>query len=159
MGERDNYMKGESKKKQSIEQILSKPQNLKATLQEARETSDIDNLSMVEKSSGLNTYVQGSPEGQKSVVSAHLQSKDHDSQMEMMLNGFQQNNSQGEGQSFINKEGEESELDPNQIDLENLNESELMALQNQGMDDGDEEEDMIDVDNPEDLARKGLKRI
>jgi len=52
-------------------------------------------------------------------------------------------------------------LDPNQIDLENLNESELMALQNQAAeeDEGEGEEDMIDVDNPEDLARKGLRRI
>ena len=52
-------------------------------------------------------------------------------------------------------------MDPNQIDLENLNESELMALQNQAAeeDEGEGEEDMIDVDNPEDLARKGLRRI
>jgi hypothetical protein len=49
-----------------------------------------------------------------------------------MLNDLQQNPSQAESQSFVNKEGESAngELDPNQIDLENLNESELIALQN-----------------------------
>jgi len=52
----------------------------------------------------------------------------------------------------------DDEIDPNQIDLENLNESELMALQMQANADG-EDEDFIDVDNPEDLARKGLRRI
>ena len=75
------------------------------------------------------------------------------------------------------------------IDLENLTESQLQALQEQvasgqklfdedgnevvlegmGMDEGGEEggqegeegedEDVIDVDNPEDLAKKGLRRI
>ena len=52
----------------------------------------------------------------------------------------------------------DDEIDPNQIDLENLNESELMALQMQANADC-EDEDFIDVDNPEDLARKGLRRI
>lgn len=85
--------------------------------------------------------------------------------MDMMLNDFNnQSRSQVEGeQSFVNKEGEMSdgvddEIDPNQIDLENLNESELMALQMQANAEG-EDEDFIDVDNPEDLARKGLRRI
>lgn len=59
------------------------------------------------------------------------------------------------------KEGETEsaaeELDPNQIDLENLNESELLALQQQNAENDDE--DMIDVDDPEDLARRGLRRI
>lgn len=99
---------------------------------------DEENLSVVEKdssASGLNTYAQASPDGQKSLVSAHMQSKSHDSQMDAMLNAFQHNQSQNEeGQSFVNKEGElesaNEELDPNQIDLENLNESELLALQN-----------------------------
>ena len=64
--------------------------------------------------------------------------------------------------------------DSQQIDLEGLNESELLALQEQAenelnaqqevegiLQDGDEEEDedVIDVDNPEDLAKKGLRRI
>ena len=85
--------------------------------------------------------------------------------MDMMLNDFNnQSRSQVEGeQSFVNKEGEMSdgvddEIDPNQIDLDNLNESELMALQMQANAEG-EDEDFIDVDNPEDLARKGLRRI
>jgi hypothetical protein len=55
-------------------------------------------------------------------------------------------------------DGVDDEIDPNQIDLENLNESELMALQMQANAEG-EDEDFIDVDNPEDLARKGLRRI
>lgn len=55
-------------------------------------------------------------------------------------------------------DGIDDEIDPNQIDLENLNESELMALQMQANADG-EDDDFIDVDNPEDLARKGLRRI
>lgn len=62
------------------------------------------------------------------------------------------------------------------IDIEGLTESQLVALQEQadaqqefsedginagGMDgEGDEDdEDVIDVDNPEDLAKKGLRRI
>ena len=60
-----------------------------------------------------------------------------------------------------------------QIDFENLTESQIQALQEQadaqefGEDveemeieaEGEEEEDVIDVDNPEDLAKKGLRRI
>lgn len=55
--------------------------------------------------------------------------------MDLMLQDFNnQSRSQADGDpSFVNKEGETEsaaeELDPNQIDLENLNESELMALQ------------------------------
>lgn len=114
-------------------------------------------------------YDQGSPDGHKSLVSANLQSQNKSqadgdqSNMDMMLNDFNnQSRSQVEGeQSFVNKEGDMSdvvddEIDPNQIDLENLNESELMALQANAE---GEDEDFIDVDNPEDLARKGLRRI
>ena len=62
-----------------------------------------------------------------------------------------------------------------QIDLENLTESQLLAIQEQvagqqeidedggmvAMEGAEEEEDddVIDVDNPEDLAKKGLRRI
>ena len=63
--------------------------------------------------------------------------------------------------------------DESQIDLDNLTESQLMVLQQQqqeeegaesqqegleesGMQDDD---DVIDVDNPEDLAKKGLRRV
>ena len=66
------------------------------------------------------------------------------------------------------------------IDLENLTESQLIALQEQaaaqgqefdedgnavvmegmdGSEDNEDDEDVIDVDNPEDLAKKGLRRI
>lgn len=57
------------------------------------------------------------------------------------------------------------------IDIDNLTESQLISLQEQaaangqelvigGMDgEEDEDEDVIDVDNPEDLAKKGLRRI
>lgn len=60
--------------------------------------------------------------------------------MDMMLNDFNnQSQSFVEGeQSFLNKDGNEGleddydnndeEIDPNQIDLENLNESQLLAL-------------------------------
>ena len=71
-----------------------------------------------------------------------------------------------------------SQSDSN-IDLDNLTESQLQALQEQvasgqklfdedgnevvleGMDGGEEgeDDDVIDVDNPEDLAKKGLRRI
>jgi len=73
-------------------------------------------------------------------------------------------------------------LSDGQIDLENLTESQIMALQEQANEqefgeDGegegegegvvatgeegeeDDDEDVIDVDNPEDLAKKGLRRI
>ena len=58
-----------------------------------------------------------------------------------------------------------------QINLDNLTESQLLALQEQAAQqefgdedddmegDGDEDDDVIDVDNPEDLAKKGLRRI
>ena len=62
-----------------------------------------------------------------------------------------------------------------QIDIENLTESQLAALQahsgahgefiEDGMVEGGvegeemEDDDVIDVDNPEDLAKKGLRRI
>lgn len=61
--------------------------------------------------------------------------------------------------------------DSQPIDLEGLNESELLALQEQaqkeldaqgqevGEDQDQDDEDVIDVDNPEDLAKKGLRRI
>ena len=55
--------------------------------------------------------------------------------------------------------------DSQPIDLEGLNESELMALQEKAqkeLDDqaeAEDDEDVIDVDNPEDLAKKGLRRI
>ena len=61
-----------------------------------------------------------------------------------------------------------------QIDIENLTESQLAALQAHSGAHGDfiedgmgvegtgeemEDDDVIDVDNPEDLAKKGLRRI
>jgi hypothetical protein len=85
--------------------------------------------------------------------------------VDAMLNDFNnQSQAEGEEQSFINKDGEmysdNDELDPKQIDLENLNESELMALQQQMPEgDGDGDDDYIDVEDPEDLARRGLQRI
>ena len=78
---------------------------------------------------------------------------------------YQQDGVENDGQSDSN------------IDYEGLTESQLLALQEQqqnasqqdfdgdsGMVDGaagedDEEDDVIDVDNPEDLAKKGLRRI
>lgn len=56
------------------------------------------------------------------------------------------------------------------LDIDNLTESQLIALQEQAAANGqelvmamdgeeDEDDDVIDVDNPEDLAKKGLRRI
>ena len=58
--------------------------------------------------------------------------------------------------------------DSQQIDLDGLNESELLALQEQAQEQleaqgesqvEEDDDDVIDVDNPEDLAKKGLRRI
>lgn len=57
--------------------------------------------------------------------------------------------------------------DDSQIDLDNLTESQILALQEQQQQqefqDGDEsgvqDDDVIDVDDPEDLAKKGLRRV
>ena len=69
-------------------------------------------------------------------------------------------------------------LSDGQIDLENLTESQILALQEQAAEqefgedgepiavamdgegeEGEEDDDVIDVDNPDDLAKKGLRRI
>ena len=64
---------------------------------------------------------------------------------------------------------DENGLSDGQIDLENLTESQLLALQEQAAEqefgeegvavEGEDDDDVIDVDNPEDLAKKGLRRI
>ena len=106
------------------------------------------------------------------------QSQANDSEMDQQLN-LQQNSP---------AEGGLGDADPNfnndsAIDLNGLTESEIQVLQNQPqdsmqelgemngndasgleIDDGegegdDDDEDVIDVDNPEDLARKGLRKI
>lgn len=83
-----------------------------------------------------------------------------------------------DGQAADYEENDQSE---SQIDLDNLTESQLIALQeqaaagqvefigedgnpvqvgvNESQGDDDEDDDVIDVDNPEDLAKKGLRRI
>jgi len=145
MGGKKNDAKApEAKKKESIEKILSHPQNLTNTLKEAFEAAakaefdGEENLSVVEKqsnASGLQMFAQTSPEGQKSLVSANQNKSMQEDNMDLMLQDFNnQSRSQADGDpSFVNKEGETEsaaeELDHNQIDLENLNESELMALQ------------------------------
>lgn len=109
-------------------------------------------------------FGQSSPDAQKSLVSANQNKSMQEDNMDLMLQDFNnQSRSQADGDpSFVNKEGETEsaaeELDPNQIDLENLNESELMNMMQQKPDENDDD-DFIDVDNPEDLARKGLRRI
>ena len=70
----------------------------------------------------------------------------------------------GNGQAQVAAEvvpGPNDQSDSN-IDIEGLTESQLAELQQQAEDMGGEEEeddDVIDVDNPEDLAKKGLRRI
>lgn len=70
-----------------------------------------------------------------------------------------------DGEHAVYEDGAQSD---SHIDIDNLTESQLEALQLQAQqqevsgemaEDDEEEDDVIDVDNPDDLAKKGLRRI